>query len=61
MPNKIAEAQFSHIAEREAAIADAAVNGDPVNPECSTTSRSNSRAFRRKHAAAGSVRRITRG
>jgi activator of 2-hydroxyglutaryl-CoA dehydratase/predicted nucleotide-binding protein (sugar kinase/HSP70/actin superfamily) len=34
MPNKIAEAQFSHIAEREGLPAlTLPVNGDPVNPE----------------------------
>jgi len=55
MPNKIAEAQFSHIAEREGLPSlTLPVNGDPVNPEVLDNFAFEIHArFRRKHAAAG--------
>jgi len=54
MPNKIAEAQFSHIAEREGLPAlTLPVNGDPVNPEVLDNFAFEVHArFRRKHQGA---------
>jgi predicted nucleotide-binding protein (sugar kinase/HSP70/actin superfamily) len=55
MPNKIAEAQFTHIAEREGLPAvTLPVNGDPVNPEVLDNFAFEVHArFRRIHQAAG--------
>jgi predicted nucleotide-binding protein (sugar kinase/HSP70/actin superfamily) len=54
MPNKIAEAQFSHMAEREGLPSlTLSVNGDPVNPEVLDNFAFEIHArFRRKHPAA---------